>query len=100
MIEEQKQCMQILDYIRPMTFTEEDKKKKKMNRQTPITFARDLLEQTIEPIGRIVRHHNHLISKYIGAACNTCNSNYKQNKYFLPIVIDSLRGYYSHLIMQ
>ena len=98
MIEEQKECMQILDYVRPMTFTEENKKQFESARnccicERPFT-AYDRTHS------KIVRHHNHLTSKYIGAACKTCNINCKQNKYFLPIVIHNLRGYDSHLIMQ
>ena len=98
MMEEQRQCMQILDYVRPMTFTNENKNEFESANsccicEKPFT-AHDRM------YGKIVRHHNHLTPKYIGAACNSCNINCKQNKYFLPIVIHNCRGYDSHLIMQ
>ncbi|CAB4041763.1 Gastrula zinc finger [Paramuricea clavata] len=46
-----------------------------------------------------VRDHCHLTGKYRGAAHNECNLNYSFTGR-IPVILHSLRGYDSHLIMQ
>lgn len=46
-----------------------------------------------------VRDHCHLIGKYLGAANNDCNLNYKFTGR-IPVILRNLHGYDSHLIMQ
>jgi hypothetical protein len=45
-----------------------------------------------------VRDHDHLTGAYRGAACNSCNINYKLPK-FIPVVIHNLQKYDSHFII-
>ncbi len=46
-----------------------------------------------------VRDHCHRTGNYRGAAHNTCNINYFNNRY-LPVAFHNLRGYDSHLILK
>jgi hypothetical protein len=45
-----------------------------------------------------VRDHDHLTGAYRGAACNSCNLNYKIPS-FIPVVLHNLSGYDSHFII-
>ena len=49
--------------------------------------------------GDRVRDHCHLTGKYIGAAHNTCNLQYRKPK-FIPVVFHNLSGYDSHLFIK
>ncbi|GFR18700.1 c2H2-type domain-containing protein [Trichonephila clavata] len=46
-----------------------------------------------------VRNHDHFTGKLLGKACEGCNLNYKVTQ-FLPIVMHTLSGYDSHLILK
>lgn len=45
-----------------------------------------------------VRDHDHLTGFYRGAACNSCNLNYKVPR-FVPVVLHNLSGYDAHFIV-
>ena len=45
-----------------------------------------------------VRDHDHLTGAYRGAACNSCNINYKV-PFFIPVVLHNLSGYDAHFII-
>ena len=46
-----------------------------------------------------VRDHDHRTGQYRGACHNKCNIHYFQNRY-LPICVNNLRGYDSHIILK
>jgi hypothetical protein len=97
MIQEQEKIQSILSTIQPMNLTPDEQQKfATVNRCCICEKTISIYDKQYE---RIVRHHNHLTGKFIGAAHNVCNVNCKQAE-FIPVVFHNLRGYDAHLIMQ
>jgi len=77
-------------YMTPMT----DHEKHQHNLATTCYLCRS----TFTLDNAKVRDHDHLTGAYRGAACNSCNLNYKI-PFFIPVVLHNLSGYDSHFII-
>lgn len=49
--------------------------------------------------GDKVRNHNHITGEFFGAAHRKCNLQFRKVE-FIPVILDNLRGFDAHLIMQ
>lgn len=57
-----------------------------------------LCENPFTDVNGKVRDHDHLTGYYRGAACNSCNINYKLPN-FIPIILHNLSGFDAHFII-
>ena len=58
-----------------------------------------ICEETIDVDDVKVKDHNHLTGKFVGAAHQSCNVNFKEPS-FIPIVFHNLSGYDAHLFIK
>ena len=58
-----------------------------------------ICEETIDVDDVKVKDHNHLTGKFVGAAHQNCNINFKEPS-FIPIVFHNLSGYDAHLFIK
>ena len=98
MIQEHEQIMTILDNVQPRFLSDEEEKRFQSAEKCCICVR--IYSDDAKKNEKPLRHYNHLVGQFIGAACNSCNLYCKQNKHFLPVAFHNLRGYDSHLIMQ
>ena len=45
-------------------------------------------------------NHDHIIGKFLGAACNTCNLKRQSCRFFIPLLFHNARGYDMHPLIQ
>ena len=88
-----KRCILEMQHNQEMVLTPEDEDN--FNNATLCSICNKPFTES----NKKVRDHCHRTGKFRGAAHNSCNINYFNNRY-LPCVFHNLRGYDSHLIIK
>lgn len=78
MMKEQEHTKTILETIQPMNLTPNDQQK--FVTAEKCCICEETFSIYNKQCGRIVRHHNHLTGKFIGAAHNVSNVNCEASK--------------------
>ena len=92
LVAEERELFRIIRSIVPMTMSNRDL----------LSFANALVCHLCEePLNEIdkVRNHCHLTGRYLGAAHNICNLNFKTPRH-IPVFFHNLRGYDAHHLVQ
>lgn len=97
LLREEEEIRDILSNIEPMDITEEHEDLIEM--ATECCLCKKVFTNYDKTYGRIVRHHNHLTGKIIGAACNNCNLKCKQAT-FVPVLFHNLKYFDAHIVCQ
>ena len=97
LLQEEEEIQRILSNVQPMEITEEHKGLIENALECCLCKSRFTIYD--KKYNRIVRHHNHLTGKVIGAACNACNLRCRQAS-FIPVLFHNLKNFDAHIICQ
>ncbi|KAK3104974.1 hypothetical protein FSP39_014438 [Pinctada imbricata] len=93
LLQEQAEINDILQEIEPLTMTDSNEQDFQRSTQCHIctkTFTASSVK---------VRDHCHVSGRYRGAACQSCNLNFKHPQ-FIPVVFHNLKGFDGHILCQ
>ena len=97
LLREEEEIRGILSKIEPMHITDEHHDL--IEKATECCLCKKVFIKYDKTYGRIVRHHNHLTGKIIGAACNSCNLKCRQAT-FIPVLFHNLKHFDAHILCQ
>ncbi|MCG7869684.1 MAG: DNA polymerase, partial [Candidatus Thiodiazotropha taylori] len=97
LLREEEEIRSILSNIEPMNITEQHQSL--IEKAIKCCLCKKVFTKYDKTYGRIVRHHNHLTGKIIGAACNGCNLKCRQAT-FIPVLFHNLKHFDGHIIWQ
>ena len=98
LLQEAEAIKKILSKIVPMDMTSKEHEEF-IEKATQCCLCKKRFQTHDKKCDRIVRHHDHLTGKIIGAACNACNLRCRQAT-FIPVLFHNLQRFDAHPISQ